>query len=34
MKDRLSVIAYAAVCVVAMAIWLRVLFQVAQLVFR
>ena len=34
MKGRLSVIAYAAVCVVATAIWLRVLFQVAQLVFR
>lgn len=34
MKDRLSVIAYAAVCVVATVIWIRVLFQVAQMVFR
>jgi hypothetical protein len=34
MKGRPSVIAYAAVCVVATAIWLRVLFQVAQLVLR
>ncbi len=33
MKDRLSVIAYA-VCVVATVIWIRVLFQIAQLVIR
>ena len=33
-KDRLSVIAYAAVCVVTTAIWIKVLFQIAQLVIR
>ncbi len=33
-KDRLSVIAYAAVCVAATVIWIHVLFQIAQLVIR
>ena len=31
MKDRLSVIAFAAVCVVATVIWIRVLYQIVQL---
>jgi len=34
MKNRLSVIAYAAVCVAATVIWIRVLLQIAQLVLR
>ncbi len=33
-KDRLSVIAYAAACIGIVVIWIRVLFQVAQLVIR
>ena len=34
MKDRLSVITFAAACVVITLIWMRVLFQIAQLVIR
>ena len=34
MKDRMSVIAFAAACVAATVIWIRVLFQIAQLVLR
>lgn len=34
MKDALAVIAYAAVCVAATAIWIRVLYQIAQLVVK
>jgi len=33
-RDRLSVIVFGAVCVAVTVIWIRVLFQIAQLVFR
>lgn len=32
--DRLNIIVFGAVCVSATVIWIRVLFQVAQLAFR
>ena len=32
-RDRLQVFVFAAVCLVATAIWVRILYQIAQLVF-
>lgn len=33
-NDKLSVIAFGAICIAATVIWIRVLFQIAQLALR